>query len=315
MTTRRSIAASLIELRYANVTFQSKTGSYHTGTFLGGGGYSVVHQARNIDTGEQVALKICVGPKSSKYFYHEAQVLLELGAIDDSKPRRFVPLMDFDASNDPVFLVFPLMRYPTLDEVLDDPAFRGFSPPKIARLGARLAQAAASFEKAGIHHRDLKPANIFMVPGLGPVIFDFNIARLLSSRDDISNPHFLPESSRLVLGSPTYMAPEVVDGNPSSVRSEIHTLAFILAVVMHGGSSFFDTELGRHLSAPQVMIKKRNVPVSLPLNLSPILAPVVAKALEPDPERRFDGFDSFIEALTKAEAALSVYRNTFFISR
>ena len=74
-----------------------------------------------------------------------------------------------------------------------------------ARLVEALARAIAEAHRQGIVHRDLKPANILLDAGGHPKVADFGLAKILDSEDGLTRTH-------LVLGSPSYMAPEQADG-------------------------------------------------------------------------------------------------------
>jgi hypothetical protein len=94
---------------------------------------------------------------------------------------------------------------------------------------AGLAEALAAINAAGVIHRDLKPGNVMLDRGR-PVIIDFGIAHV-------------PDSTRLtktglVMGTPGYLAPEVIEGKPSSGASDVHSWGTTVAFAATGRQPF-----------------------------------------------------------------------------
>jgi hypothetical protein len=138
------------------------------------------------------------------------------------------------------------------------------------RLAAGLAEALAAIHAAGIVHRDLKPGNVMMTDDR-PVVIDFGIAQA-------------PESTRLtqtgmVMGTPGYLAPEVIEGKPSSPASDVHSWGATVAYAATGrapyGTGSFETIFFRVISGRADL---GGVPASL--------VPLVSAALAKDPAVR-----------------------------
>jgi serine/threonine-protein kinase len=108
--------------------------------------------------------------------------------------------------------------------------------PVVARLGARIAEALAHAHGAGVVHRDLKPANV-MVDWASDraVITDFGLARGSDAEGTRTG---------LVLGSPGYMAPELLAGQAPDARSDLYALGVLMFQLLAGRLPFEATGLG-----------------------------------------------------------------------
>jgi membrane protein YdbS with pleckstrin-like domain len=100
--------------------------------------------------------------------------------------------------------------------------------PAVRVVGARLAEALSAIHSAGLVHRDLKPANVLLPPE-GPKVIDFGIARA-----------FLTDTAGMTaaIGTPSYMAPEQVRGEPLSPASDVFSLGSTLVYALRGRGPF-----------------------------------------------------------------------------
>lgn len=121
-------------------------------------------------------------------------------------------------------LVMELVAGPTLQQQVDEDG--PLAPDEVTRLGARLAETLSYIAGQGVFRLDLKPANIIMNPDAGPMIVDVGIAK--SAQESEST---LP---RVMVGTPSYMSPEGVGGNPQDIRSDIFALGLVLAFAATG---------------------------------------------------------------------------------
>ncbi len=142
--------------------------------------------------------------------------------------------------------------------------------PALLRLARGLASALTAVHAAGVVHRDLKPANVMLVEG-EPVVIDFGIAQA-------------PDSTRLTMtgmfmGTPGYLAPEVIEGSPSGPAADVHSWAATLAFAATGRPPFGTG------SFEAIFYRIVNGQPDLAAMPAPLL-PMVLHALARDPARR-----------------------------
>jgi eukaryotic-like serine/threonine-protein kinase len=126
------------------------------------------------------------------------------------------------------YIVMELIQAPTLTEVV---ARQGPLPQDVVvRLAGQLLDALEAAHAAGIVHRDVKPSNIMVLPNGRVKLTDFGIAQ---SSDD---PRLT--TSGILIGSPTYLAPEVIRGNQADAGSDLWALAASLFFAVEGRAAF-----------------------------------------------------------------------------
>ena len=133
-----------------------------------------------------------------------------------------------------------------------------------------LADGVTSVHAAGVLHRDVKPSNVLM-EGRTPILIDFGLARVA---DDPRLTH-----TGWLLGTPGYLAPEILHGEDATTASDVHSWGATVAYAGTGGPPF-----GRGPSMA-VMDRVRRGEHRLD-GLPPGLREIVTAALDPDPRRR-----------------------------
>jgi hypothetical protein len=187
-------------------------------------------------------------------------------------------VIDANVENDPPYIVTRYVPGRTLEDVVaQDGPVTGLA---LLRLTSGLAQALAAVHAAGVVHRDLKPANVMIVDG-DPVVIDFGIAQA-------------PDSTRLTMtgmfmGTPGYLAPEVIEGSPSGPAADVHSWAATVAFAATGqppfGSGTFESIFYRIINGQPDL-------ATMPASLRPL----VLHALARDPARRPAAADLAVRA-------------------
>src|SRR6202165_2443179 len=190
----------------------AQLGPYQIEAPIGAGGMGSVYQAIDTRLGRKVAIKICAQQFSGR-FEREAR------AISSLNHPHICTLYDVG----PNYLVMELVEGETLAARLQK---RRLPMPAVLRYAAEIADALAAAHALGTIHRDMKPQNI-MITKSGVKVLDFGLAK--SPRDETLT------ATRVVMGTPAYMAPEQVEGKECDARSDIYALGLVLYEMAAGG--------------------------------------------------------------------------------
>jgi predicted Ser/Thr protein kinase len=245
-----------------------RLGPYRLLERLGEGGMGVVYLAADHQQ-RRVAVKalrpaIAADPNARRRLAREVETMQRV------RSPFVAEVLDADVTSDPPYIVTRYVSGRTLEDIVsqDGP----LTGAHLARLASGLALALSAVHAAGVVHRDLKPGNVMIANG-EPVVIDFGIAQV-------------PDSTRLTqtgmfMGTPGYLAPEVIEGKPSGPASDVHSWGATLAFAATGrppfGTGAFETIFYRIMNGQPDL---NGFP-------TPLLA-LVGQALSRDPARRPD---------------------------
>ena len=210
---------------------------YALGRPLGAGGMGEVLLATDAQIGRDVAVKrmrVAPTPSAVARFVREAKIQ---GRLDHPA---IVPVHELanDSEGRP-FFVMKRLTGTTLADILANPGTR--TRQKLLRAFADVCLAIGFAHNRGVVHRDLKPSNI-MLGDFGEVyVLDWGVARILGEADDVdarpieSTGDDTTEAGAL-LGTPGYIAPEVIRGEAVDVRADVYALGCILFEILTGES-------------------------------------------------------------------------------
>jgi serine/threonine protein kinase len=262
-------------------------GRYRILEKIGQGGMGVVYVAFDTHLERRVALKVLhfghdPDGRRLRRFLREARI-----AATFTDPR-LCPVHDAGEFEGIPYLTMPLLDGEVLAARLDR---EGPLPPReAARLAAGIARALEVAHQSGVVHRDLKPSNVMIGPDGEPVVLDFGLARREGPRDGVST------ESGILLGTPAYMAPEQIGGDPAFVgsSSDIYSLGAMLYHMVTGRYPF--------VGAPHEMLRQtlgRDVdpPSRHRSGLDGRLDAICVKALAKEPAARFATMGEFARAL------------------
>jgi serine/threonine-protein kinase len=261
---------------------------------LGTGGMAVVYLVEHQTLTKRFAAKVLSSELASSAEARE-RFTQEAHAASQLDHENIVTISDFGITADQrPFFVMELLRGQTLDQRLGDGPM---SIEEVVAVAVPVARALAHAHAEGIVHRDVKPENIFLVQRSqgrwGVKVVDFGIAKLPI------NPK--RTSRNETLGSPLFMAPEMIRGEDDAVdqRADVYSFGVLLYLMLCGRLPFFDENLLK------VMQMHLALPVPPPRAVNPALpeplAAVVERALAKHPDDRYPSMDSL---LIEFEAAL-----------
>ncbi|WP_260192695.1 serine/threonine-protein kinase [Actinophytocola gossypii] len=198
---------------------------------IGRGGMGIVWLAEDRTIGRQVAIKelhLPAGVGSTERRVLEERVLREARTAGRLNDPAVVTVFDVVQEDGNTYIVMELIEAPTLSQIVNQ---QGPLPQEaVARLAEQLLSALESAHAAGIVHRDVKPSNIMVLPNGRVKLTDFGIAQ---STDD---PRLT--TSGILVGSPSYIAPERLRGSEADPGSDLWALAAVLYFAVEGHSPF-----------------------------------------------------------------------------
>jgi TolB-like protein/tRNA A-37 threonylcarbamoyl transferase component Bud32 len=252
----------------------------------------VVYEALDRHLGRSVAIKMIRGDASDKVarerFVREARAAAAI-----SHPNVCL-LHEVGEDEGRPFLVMELLE----GEPLSDRLARGaLSLPPALEIMLPVLSALTALHTRGLVHRDLKPSNIFLSPH-GVKLLDFGLARHIS-RDaaDTMSAITLPGT---LSGTPRYMAPEQITGDPVDARCDIFAAGVVLYELVTGRLPYDGKSTVDVLSA---VLRTGPAPIGRPELAS--LEPIILRALERRPDDRFPTADAMAAALRPLVVALA----------
>ncbi|MGH3923310.1 MAG: serine/threonine-protein kinase, partial [Pseudonocardiaceae bacterium] len=252
---------------------------------IGSGGFGTVYRAYQEALGRQVAVKVINlrNPPEEVYrrFKRECEAL---GKLDRHHNIVSVFLADITADDKNPYIVMEYLPNGSL-------ADRGIRQwPDVVEIGVKLAGALQAAHDAGVLHRDIKPDNVLVDHAGEPKLADFGIALLEEEVKHSSS-----------VGTPDYMAPELLDGTPHTRAADIYSLGATLFCLLAGHPPFrrptdqtknpfvFQLELARRMREDPVPDLRPEVPDRL--------CAVLEKAMAKRPVGRFQSAAELEEAI------------------
>src|SRR3984957_3298818 len=250
-------------------------GRYRLGNAIGRGGMGIVWQGQDELLHRDVAVKELTWPA---YFSGEEQQAACRRATREAKiaaglsHRKVIRIFDIIEEDGCPWIVMELLPPRSLRDLVKEEG--ALSPAQAAEVGLGILAALRAAHAAGIVHRDVKPANILMAPDR-VVLTDFGIARAAGTAT-LTNIGVL-------IGSPSYMAPERARGGPSGPPSDLWGLGASLYAAVEGQGA-----LGRDggaLPSLTAVVADEPEPAA---HAGPLLWPVISGLLRKDPDQRLD---------------------------
>jgi TolB-like protein/Flp pilus assembly protein TadD len=283
------------------VTFARR---YHVRRQLGTGGMGAVYQAWDTDLSEDVAIKVI---RPDLLHDRQAAIWIEqrfkrelLLARRVSHPS-VVRIHDTGEVDGLRYLTMSYVEGRDLATVMD--ADGPMSAERVIRLGQRMGTALVAIHAAGVLHRDLKPANVMLGRGDAVWLMDFGVACLAT---DAQSGGAAPVNARLSgmtelgsrVGTLAYMAPEQARGERVDERADVYALGLILYDLLSGGARERAYAQSAEEFAAREHAPPRRIRALVP-DVPDALDELLARALDPEPARRFQTAAAMVEALGK----------------
>lgn len=226
---------SMSDLSALNLEAGSLVGGYTLISRLGSGAMGSVWRVRD-DGGHQYAMKIlrdslaeedASGERSRDQLTARERLRREAMALQKVRHPGVCGIVDMELDDALAFIVTELIDGKNLRE--DVRANGRYVGDDLERLGRKLIEAVKAVHAAGIVHRDIKPTNV-MVSNTGPVLVDFGIA-MGEGESHVTR-------TGLVMGTPGFIAPEIIDGAESDEMSDWWSVASVLAFAATGEPVF-----------------------------------------------------------------------------
>ena len=267
-------------------------GDYRVEERIGRGGMARVYRAFQPSVNRQVAIKIIateVADASDLKVFRE-RFAREAKVIASLEHAHILPIYDYGIVDDTAYIVMRLLDGGSLsNQVVDGP----MPMNRIGIIFSQIARGLAYAHSKGIMHRDLKPANILFDSTGDAYLTDFGLAKWIEGSPSLTQ-------TGKIVGTPTYMSPEQLRGDPADQRADIYSMGIILYQMVTGELPF-DTETGEVISIIyQHLEKEPEPPRNLNPNIPEAVERVILKALQKEPDKRYHSITEMAASLDKA---------------
>ncbi|QTJ68624.1 protein kinase [Rhodococcus sp. ZPP] len=256
-----------------SVTAELAAAGFGDAQEIGRGGFGVVYRCTQAALDRTVAVKVLttdLDELNRKRFLREQRAagrltghpnivnVLQAGVTDSGRPFIVMPYLAQDSLDARIHRHGPL----PLEEAL--------------RLGVKMAGALGTAHRHKILHRDVKPGNILLTDYGEPALTDFGIAHITGGFET---------STGVVTGSPAFIAPEVIAGEPASPAADVYGLGATLFAAITGHAAF-ERRSGEQLVAHFLRITSEPIPDPREHCIPEDVSAIIEGAMSGDPERR-----------------------------
>ncbi len=276
-------------------------GHYYVKSLLGRGRLSAVYLAQHPSQNTTAALTAFIIPdrfKGETRTRFNQRFMREAAALTALSHQNILPVHEYGEQFGYPYLITPYMTHGSLADICKRQG--RLTPTHVLQVLERIAAGLEYAHNKGVVHGTLKPANILLSTDQKLLVAGFSLVHMLQMRGIEQNDQpysYLFSIADTFLYASAYIAPEVVQGQPIDVRSDIYALGIMLFELLCGkppfaGTSPLDTAL-QHVKSPLPSLHKLcpDVPIALEL--------VINHALARDPTQRFQHVSELIEAFAQ----------------
>jgi serine/threonine protein kinase len=269
-------------------------GRYAVEALIGKGGMGSVYRARQLELDRPVAIKVILQELADQATVLE-RFRREASATGRLRHPNVVTVYDFAALPDGrMYLVMELLGGPTLEAALVERTV--FPPDEALSILRPVCGALDALHYGAVVHRDIKPSNIVLPDPANPYdtvkVVDFGIARLREMRGGAKL------TGKAILGTPEFLAPEVIEGEEADARTDIYSLGVVAYQMFAGRLPFIGGTSGAIIL--QHLTKEPAAPSTFNAALTPALDAALLRALAKDRAERFQSAGEFAVALGDA---------------
>ena len=268
-----------------------KLGRYEIKGVLGKGAMGLVYDGVDPKLNRRVAIKTILTAKLSAESARMATVRFqrEVRAVARLNHANVVQVYDFGTEGELAYIVMEYIQGKELKDSFDGK--ERYDLKTVFRLMGELLAALDFAHEAGIIHRDIKPANVMIDSAGRAQLTDFGVARVTEPDGDQS------EKTRAgtIVGTPSYMSPEQIQGQPIDRRSDIFSAGIIFYQLLTWQKPF----TGGQWELAKKIIEDDPVWPSALMEIPADIDRIVARAMAKDPERRYETARKFAEAIER----------------
>lgn len=272
-----------------NELINTQLGQYQLVEAIGHGGMSTVYKAYQASLDRFVAVKVLLSTRDPQFaarFQREAHTIARL------QHPNMLPIHDYGEQDGVLYFVLQYVEGGiTLNHLCGNP----IEPRMALQLIGQVLSVLDYAHSYGIVHRDIKPANILLPTPTWPMLADFGIAKLMHESQQLTMSGF-------IIGTAAYMSPEQASGGPIDGRTDLYALGVVLYEMLTGRLPF-------NADTPMAMLTKHVYeapppPCSINPSIHPVVEQVLLRALEKDPNARYQNAAEMAAGLELALTAL-----------
>jgi serine/threonine protein kinase len=279
-----------------NLTTGTRLGRYTIVEPLGSGGMGIVYRARDEKLERAVAIKILApglltGEDARHRFHKEALALAKLSST------RIAAVYDVGEQDGIDYIVMECVPGESLEAKLRSGPL---SVKDATSITLQIAEALEEAHEQGVIHRDLKPGNVMVTPKGQVKVLDFGLAKLLEVQ---TTDETLSLETGGIVGTPLYMSPEQVHGKKLDTRTDLWSLGVVYYESLTAHRPF---RADSTIAVLRAITEKAPTPVrEIRPDTPPLAEQIVGRALEKDPDNRYQSASELIGDASDLLASIS----------
>lgn len=242
---------------------------------IGSGQYGKVWKAKHVKTGEPFAIKSISIQQISGVEKLREFVNSEIAALEQMQSRNIVKYFGKLQTTNNIYLIFEFCRGGTLEDLVKREGM--LSEPRAMQFFDQILNAFVELHRLNIMHRDLKPSNV-LLDNNEAKLADFGFCKKMKGEF---------EMTKSIVGSPIYMAPELLQGRYYCAKADLWSLGVLLYEMLHGKCPYEEN------SIPTLLEKIKNSELKIMPSLSLEIKQLLEGLLTFNPSSRISWTELF----------------------